>query len=73
MANIQIDPNKTHGVTNVIDYRGYQIVDREEYVVVQAAHTPEQAKANVDEIIAERYAANLKKMGRHEPKETDLI
>jgi hypothetical protein len=81
MANeIQIDLNKTRGVTGIIDYRGYQIVDRDEYVVivhdggmVQAAHTPEQAKANIDEMVQARHAANFKKMGRHEPKETDLI
>lgn len=46
------------GVT-VTEYRGYQLIDNDDYVticrnaaIVQCAHTPEQARQNVDEIIA---------------------
>lgn len=69
--------------TTVTEYRGYQLIDNGDMVticrngaVVQCAHTPEQAQANVDEIIAERearYAANFKKMGRRENNPNDLI
>lgn len=71
-----------HGAT-VTEYRDYQIVDRETFVticrnaaVVQCADTPDDARKAIDALIAEREArkaANFKKMGRHEPKETDLI
>lgn len=70
------------GVT-VAEYRGYQIVDRDTYVVilrnaavVQCAHTPEQARQNIDELIAEieaRKARNFKNMGRHENNPNDLV
>ena len=70
------------GVT-VTEYRGYQLIDNDDYVaicrnaaIVQCAHTPEQARQNIDEIIAEteaRKAANAKKMGRHENNPNDLI
>jgi hypothetical protein len=74
---------KAHGVAGVEAYRGYEIVDKESYVVicrnaavVQCAHTPEQARQNIDEIIAERdarFQANLKKMGRRDNNPNDLI
>lgn len=67
----------------VTEYRGYQLIDNENYVticrnaaVVQCAHTPEQARENIDEIIAEREARkarNAKNMGRHENNPNDLV
>lgn len=57
------------GVT-VTEYRGYQLIDNDDYVaicrnaaVVQCAHTPEQARKNIDEIIAERRSALLGELG----------
>ena len=83
MSDIQIDITKTHKVTSIEFYKGYQIIDKDEYVVialnggaVASAHTPAEARTIIDGLVAERearYQANLKKMGRHEPKETDLI
>lgn len=67
----------------VTEYRGYQIVDRDTYVAilrnagfVQCAHTPDQARANIDELIAEteaRKARNFRNMGRSENNPNDLI
>ena len=71
---------KAHGVLSIELYKGYQLVDRDEFVAilynggaVAAAHTPEQAKATVDELIEQRKAALMKKMGRHGNNPNDLI
>lgn len=70
------------GVT-VTEYRGYQLIDNDDYVaicrnaaIVQCAHTPEQARQNIDELIAQteaRKARNFRNMGRCENNPDDLI
>lgn len=85
MTQISTEPlaNAAPAGVTVSEYRGYQIVDRDTYVailrnaaVVQCAHTPEQARQNIDEIIAEieaRKARNFKLMGRSDNNPNDLI
>jgi microcystin degradation protein MlrC len=82
MANLNATEvmEKAHGVLSIELYKGYQLIDREDFVaicyaggVVASAHTPEQARSTVDELIEQRKAALMKKMGRHDNNPNDLI